>query len=82
VFEGRGTEGGVYRVTPLNLVPQYLSQDLAEEDLNSIPREKLLNRWMNSEEDNFSDEVLLRSLVGWSEFDLRTQYDTQSRAAR
>ena len=74
---GRGTEGGVYRVTPLNLVPQYLSQDLAEEDLNSIPREKLLNRWMNSEEDNFSDEVLLRSLVGWSEFDLRTQYDTQ-----
>lgn len=73
---GRGTEGGVYRVTPLNLASQYLSRDLDAEELASIPRERLLSSWMKSEGE-FSGELLLQSLVGWSESDLRTQYDDQ-----
>ncbi|MDA7908865.1 hypothetical protein N9B68_00065 [bacterium] len=74
---GRGTEGGVYRVTPLNLIPQYVLQNLEAEEIASIPRERLLSKWMKSEVDNCPDDLLLRSFVGWSESDLRTQYDTQ-----
>lgn len=74
---GRGTEGGVYRVAPLHRTTSIFRGDPAEQRLASIPREVLLSMWMKSEMDYCPFEVLLRSLAGWSEANLRNQFDKQ-----
>lgn len=74
---GRGTEGGVYRVSPVDrgapLSPTVLEKPPPVLDF----REIWLSQWMNSESLGDPGDLLLRSVIGWSESDLRSQYDDQ-----
>lgn len=83
---GRGTEGGVYRITPQDRVAPYFSKnplgrpvtkDPARRSVDVIPREVWLSKWLNSEISNARPEVLLRSLIGWTEADLQSRYDEE-----
>ena len=74
---GRGTEGGVYRVSPVDRVAPLSSRAREKPPSISISREIWLNNWMNSELIGYPGDVLLRSVIGWSESDLRSKYDDQ-----
>jgi len=74
---GRGTEGGVYRVTPLERAAPIFTKDAEDRPIASTPREVWLSQWLNSEVSDEDPEAILRSLIGWSESDLRNKYDSQ-----